>query len=143
MILDWFAKYALVRKEYDLVHKYLKECVVITKRFLPPSDDQRMVLMSDYGVACQRIGKIEEAIRALKEAVRYASEKGDESENLGIFLYNLGMCYLKNKDNNNGHFCCLRALKFANDNGDKQLQIKCRKCLKAATEGKDPTTIKQ
>lgn len=132
MILDWFSKYSHLRKNYDLVYTYLKECIDVSKRFLPPSDEQRIILMSDFGVACERIGKLDEAVTSLKEAIKLASDYSEE--NLGVFLYNLGMVYLKMRDSNNAKFCCNRALRFANDDRNKKLQIKCRKCLMAADD---------
>ena len=130
MILDWFSKYAVLRKNNELAYQYMKECLQISKKFLPETDEQLMILYSDFGVACERIGKIDEAITNFKEAVNLATDSGNVSSSIGVFFYNLGMCYLRKRDVENAHFCCLRALKFANDATTKKFQIKCRRCLK-------------
>lgn len=136
-ILDWYSKYATIRGDINMCHKYLEESYAVSKRFLSSEDPQKAVLLSDLGVSYDRIGKLEEAIQFLKEATTIASKT--DHEDTEVFFYNLGMLYLKKGEADNAIFCCQRSMKFCDDRGRMRtkLKAKARNCVYTAHQLED------
>ena len=128
MILDWYSKYCQLRQDFKLALQYTTEAYQLSKKVLGEVHEQTLVLMSDMGVLTEKTGNADEAIRILKKVIDLATSVA--SEGISTFFYNLGMCYLNKRDGDNANYCCVRAMKKADDlNGNPQLRGKARKCV--------------
>lgn len=131
MILDWYSKFQILNKQYGKAFETLKEahkyCVVVKGQ----KDEHTATILSDMAVAAELCGKIEEAIKYLRQAIEIAIDV--DSINLATYYYNLGMCYLRLKDNSSAHYCCNMAIKY-NLNRDDPVYMKALKCTHRAKQ---------
>lgn len=127
MILDWYSKYCQLRKDYVRAQKYTEEAYQMSLKALGELNNETLVLMSDLAVLAEKNGDLDRAIELLKGAVDHASTV--KSSELPVFFYNLGTCFLKKRDGHNANYCCLRALKLADESQGTEIRAKARRCV--------------
>ena len=131
MILDWYSKFQILNKQHSKAFETLKEAFKYCVAVKGPKDEHTATILSDMAVAAELCGKIEEAIKYLRQAIEIAIDV--DSINLATFYYNLGMCYLRLKDNFSAHYCCSMAIKYKLSKDDPVYM----KALKCATRAKE------
>ena len=132
MILDWFAKYCQLRGDVKLALKYTEEALKYASKALGESDDQTLILLSDMAILAEKSGDLDRAIELLKQAVERGSAV--QSDELATFFYNLGICYMKKRDGHNANYCCLRALKLADNYKNASMRSMARSCVVRSRE---------
>lgn len=93
--LDHYADYQLNRGRFSEAQRLWSEALGISRKFLGPDHDQTLVLYSNLALAHEKLGQIDESVRILEDIV---SRDGlAKSEDLSVFLCNLGMIYITQK----------------------------------------------
>ena len=130
MICDSFSKYCIKRRDFETALKYAKEAYKYCVASSGQNTEQAAVLVSDIGVIHDSLGNMKTAVKYFKKAIEIGS--ACNSDEVGVFYYNLGMLYYKMGESKKAISTCLQTHKLASMRGPHSLQVKAMRCVKMA-----------
>ncbi|KAK8746873.1 hypothetical protein OTU49_016872 [Cherax quadricarinatus] len=127
MSMDWYARFLLNIKKYDLAKKHFVKAYEMSERINGLGHEQTAVLLNDIGSVCSLQKDYTEAIEYLEKAIDAAREC--KSLDIGSFYVNLGTVYLQQSMIAEAERCCKEGLILSKKMENKDATEEAKICL--------------
>lgn len=120
MCADAYGRHLMTIKKYEEAAHYFSNALDACKQALGHNHPQTSVVINNLASAVSMLGKYDEAVYLMKEAINVAVNQ--QSDDVTSYYFNLATLYLQMKQFSDAKFCCKKALEKTPPGGQPHRQ---------------------